>query len=66
MTTTFNLFQFQDDLTQSESQESLALVDYNKALIDLEAVKGTLPEARGVHVADIRDKALGGSTTGTP
>ena len=57
MTTTFNLFQFQDDLTQSESQVSLALVDYNKALIELEAAKGTLPEARGVHVADIRDKA---------
>ena len=67
MTTTFNLFQFQDDLTQSESQVSLALVDYNKALIDLEAAKGTLPESRGVHVATIRDKALDGNgATGTP
>ena len=67
MTTTFNLFQFQDDLTQSESQVSLALVDYNKALIDLEAAKGTLPESRGVHVATIRDKALNGNgATGTP
>ena len=53
MTTTFDLFQFQDDLTRAESQVSLALVDYNKALADLEAAKGTLARSRGVHVQDL-------------
>lgn len=53
MTTTFDLFQFQDDLTRAESQVSLALVDYNKALADLEAAKGTLARNRGVHVQDL-------------
>lgn len=53
MTTTFNLFQFQDDLTQAESMVSLALVDYNKALSDLETAKGTLARSRGVIVQDL-------------
>ena len=53
MTTTFNLLQFQDDLTKAESQEHLALVDYNKALADLEASKGTLARNRGVLWQDI-------------
>ncbi|MCZ6649115.1 MAG: TolC family protein, partial [Acidobacteria bacterium] len=53
MTTTFDLFQFQDDLTRAESQVSLALVDYNKALADLEAAKGTLARSRGVLVQDL-------------
>jgi outer membrane protein len=54
MTTTFNLLQFQDDLTQAESQVIAALVDYNKSLVDLSAAKGTLAEERGVRVADIQ------------
>jgi outer membrane protein TolC len=53
MTTTFDLLQFQDDLTRAESQVSLALVDYNKALADLEAAKGTLARSRGVLVQDL-------------
>ncbi|MFQ5670571.1 MAG: TolC family protein [Acidobacteriota bacterium] len=53
MTTTFDLFQFQDDLTQAESTVLLALVDYNKALADLEAAKGTLVQSRGVEVTDL-------------
>ena len=53
MTTTFDLFQFQDDLTRAESQVIAALVDYNNALADLEAAKGTLSEARGVHHVDL-------------
>ncbi|MFQ5766549.1 MAG: TolC family protein, partial [Acidobacteriota bacterium] len=53
MTTTFTLFQIQDDLVQAERQVILAQVDYSKALADLEAAKGTLAEARGVHLADL-------------
>ena len=53
MTTTFNLLQFQDDLTKAESQVNLALVDYNKALADLEASKGTLARNRGILWEDI-------------
>ncbi|MFQ5720072.1 MAG: TolC family protein [Acidobacteriota bacterium] len=53
MTTTFDLFLFQDDLTRAESQVIAALVDYNKALADLEAAKGTLTSARGVHYTDL-------------
>ena len=53
MTTTFDLLQFQDDLTQAESQVIAALVDYNKARADLEAAQGTLPQARGVHHVDL-------------
>lgn len=53
MTTTFELFQFQDDLTRAESQVNLAMVDYNKAIADLEASKGTLTRTRGVYWEDI-------------
>ena len=56
MTTTFNLLQFQDDLTKAESQENRALVDYNKALTDLAANKGTLAQNRGVIWEDIMEE----------
>jgi outer membrane protein TolC len=53
MTTTFDLFRFQDELAQAASQVILAQVDYNKALVDLDAAKGTLAEDRGVQEADL-------------
>jgi len=42
MSTSFQVLQFQDDLSNSETRENLAKADYNKALIELERVKGTL------------------------
>jgi outer membrane protein len=56
MTTTFELFQFQDDLTRAESQVNLAMVDYNKAIADLEASKGTIAQSRGVYWEDILEE----------
>jgi outer membrane protein TolC len=53
MTTTFDLFRFQDELAQAASQVILAQVDYNKALVDLDAAKGSLAENRGVQEADL-------------
>jgi outer membrane protein TolC len=53
MTTTWDLFRFQDELALAASQVILALVDYNKALVDLDAAKGTLAEERGVEEADL-------------
>jgi len=53
MTTTFDLFRFQDELAQAASQVILAQVDYNKALVELDAAKGTLAEDRGVQEADL-------------
>jgi outer membrane protein TolC len=58
MTTTFDLFQFQDDLTRAESQVILALVDHNKALADLGAAKGTLAASRGVQVAELVERGV--------
>jgi outer membrane protein TolC len=48
MSTSFQVLQFQTDLTSAESRENRAVVDYNKSLVDLERAKGTLLEARGM------------------
>jgi outer membrane protein TolC len=48
MSTSFQVLQFQDDLSNSETRENLSKVDYNKALVELERVKGTLLERFGV------------------
>jgi hypothetical protein len=48
MSTSFQVLQFQTDLFQAESRENLAMVDYNKAQVELERVQGTLLEARRV------------------
>jgi outer membrane protein TolC len=48
MSTSFQVLQFQTDLSSAESRENRAIVDYNKSLVDLERAKGTLIEARGM------------------
>jgi outer membrane protein TolC len=48
MSTSFQVLQFQTDLFQAESRENLAMVDYDKAQVELERVQGTLLEARRV------------------
>lgn len=50
MSTSFQVLQFQTDLFQAESRENLAMVDYNKAQVELERVQGTLLEARKVEM----------------
>jgi outer membrane protein TolC len=50
MSTSFQVLQFQTDLFQAEVRENLAMVDYNKAQVELERVQGTLLAARGVNL----------------
>lgn len=58
MSTSFQVLQFQTDLFQTQSRENLALVEYNKAQVELERVQGTLLEARNVAMPgqDLRRK----------
>jgi len=48
MSTSFLVLSFQTDLATAESGENQAIVGYNKSLVELERVKGTLLEARKV------------------
>jgi len=50
MSTSFQVLQFQNDLFTAQVRENLAMVDYNKAQVELERVQGTLLEARHVAV----------------
>jgi outer membrane protein TolC len=50
MSTSFEVLTFQTDLAQAETRQNLAIVDYNKSLVELERVKGTLLQARGIVV----------------
>ena len=42
LATSFDVLQFQNDLANARSQLIAAMVNYNKSIIALEAVKGTL------------------------
>ncbi len=46
MSTSFQVLQFQTDLSTAMSRENQALVDYSKSRVEIERVKGTLLEAR--------------------
>ncbi len=48
MSTSFQVLQFQTDLSTAESRENQAIVDFNKSLVDLERAKGTLLEAKSM------------------
>jgi outer membrane protein TolC len=50
MSTSFQVLQFQNDLFTAQVRENLAMVDYNKAQVELERVQGTLLEARRVQM----------------
>jgi outer membrane protein TolC len=58
MSTSFQVLQFQTDLTTAESRENAAIVDYNKSLAELQRVQGTLLEARNITMPgrDLRRK----------
>ena len=49
MSTTFLVFQAQRDLAQARTQEIKAISDYNKSLVDFEAVQ-EVPLTGGVFV----------------
>ncbi|RMG43558.1 MAG: TolC family protein [Acidobacteria bacterium] len=50
LSTAYQVLQFQNDLRVAESQEIAAIIDYNKALTDLERAQATLLEARGIEL----------------
>jgi len=51
MSTAFQVLQFQTDLTTARRRENLAVVDYNKDLVELDRVLGILLDTRDVTVA---------------
>jgi outer membrane protein TolC len=52
MSTSFEVFTFQTDLRNAQLLLIQAMLDYNKALADLERAKGTLLESKGLKLAD--------------
>ncbi|TDI47901.1 MAG: hypothetical protein E2P01_06140 [Acidobacteria bacterium] len=48
MSTSFEVLRIQTDLSDAQLSEIRAILDYTKALADLERAKGTLLEARGL------------------
>jgi outer membrane protein TolC len=50
MSTSFQVLQFQTDLTTAVSRENGSIVDYNKSLVELERAKGTLLAARNMEM----------------
>jgi outer membrane protein TolC len=50
MSTSFEILRIQTDLSNAQLSEIQAILDYNKALADLERAKGTLLEARGLRL----------------
>ena len=61
MSTSFQVLQFQDDLSNAEARENLAKADYNKSLAELERVKGTLLERFNIDVqSPVKDRGRRG------
>jgi len=50
MSTSFQVLSFQTDLRTAESRENLAITDYNKSLVELQRVQGTLLEAKNMRM----------------
>ncbi len=50
VSTTFNVLQFQRDLTQAEANELRSIADYFEALVNLDHVQGTVLEANRIEM----------------
>ena len=61
MSTSFQVLTFQNDLTAARSRENLAITDYNKSLVELDRVKGTLLEARRIFIPSVDGGGSSGS-----
>lgn len=48
MSTNFTVLEFQEDLSLAESNEAKAIIDYNKSLVDLDRILGTLLEKHNI------------------
>jgi len=52
MSTAFQVLTFQTDLTSASRRENLAIVDYNRDLVELDRVLGILLDTRNVNIAN--------------
>jgi outer membrane protein TolC len=50
MSTSFNVLEFQRDLIAAKTKEVSAIIDYNKSLVNLERVKGTILEKNSIEL----------------
>ena len=55
ISTSFEVLTYQTDYARAQIRMNRALVDYNKSLVDLERLKGTLLTTRGILVAGSKD-----------
>jgi outer membrane protein len=58
MSTSFQVLQFQNDLFTAQVRENLAMVDYNKAQVELDRSEGTLLEARNLAMPDNESRRI--------
>jgi outer membrane protein TolC len=52
LSTSHNVLQFQEDLTEAMSREISAIIDYNKSLVELSRVKGTVLQEEGIKLSE--------------
>jgi outer membrane protein TolC len=52
LSTSHNVLEFQEDLVEAKSREVSAVIDYNKSLVELSRVKGTLLEEEGIILSE--------------
>jgi outer membrane protein TolC len=64
MSTSFQVLQFQTDLSSAESRENAAIVDYNNSLVELERVKGTLLASRHMALPGVKENRPAGDGEG--
>jgi outer membrane protein TolC len=57
MSTSFEVLRIQTDLSNAQLSEIRAVLDYVKSLAELERAKGTLIEARGFQISQVRGSA---------
>ncbi|OGW04211.1 MAG: hypothetical protein A2W77_03840 [Nitrospinae bacterium RIFCSPLOWO2_12_39_16] len=50
MSTSFNVVEYQRDLIAAKTREISAIIDYNKSLLNLEKVKGTILEKNNIEL----------------
>ena len=50
MSTSFNVLEYQRDLIAAKVREISAIIDYNKSLVNLERVKGTILEKNNIEL----------------
>jgi outer membrane protein TolC len=52
LTTTHDILEYQEDLAEAQSGYLRSIIDYNKSLINLEKVKGTVLEKESIRLEE--------------